>query len=324
MKGIDSDAPQPRITPEHGIAVVERRTGVSQYVLRAWEKRYGAVNPFRDSEGRRLYSDDDIERIRLLRTVSAGGRRIGIVASLSVGELRSLARNDARNDVVVRGRAPLGEAATADADQLLRECIDAVHGMDGAVTYVLLMRAVAELGPVAFVDSVASPLLKLVGDEWASGGLRPVNEHALSVALRRVLSWLLEKSSAPYEAPLLLFATLPHEAHEFGAMFAAIIAGSHQRRVSYLGPDLPVDDIAYAARRLRADVVGVSMTRSADETTLYRDVELLRAALPRSVELLIGGEAAISHEQALGARGVTVLVDRAAWESWLQSTLATE
>jgi MerR family transcriptional regulator, light-induced transcriptional regulator len=50
----------------HPIQVVTRRTGVSADVLRVWEKRYAVVTPIRSASGRRLYSDADIERLRLL------------------------------------------------------------------------------------------------------------------------------------------------------------------------------------------------------------------------------------------------------------------
>jgi DNA-binding transcriptional MerR regulator len=61
----------------HPIQVVARRTGLSPDVLRVWEKRYQAVEPGRTKTGRRLYSDDDIERLRLLREATSRGRRIG-------------------------------------------------------------------------------------------------------------------------------------------------------------------------------------------------------------------------------------------------------
>ena len=49
--------------PRHPIQVVVRRTGLSADLLRAWERRYAAVEPGRTSTGRRLYSDRDIERL---------------------------------------------------------------------------------------------------------------------------------------------------------------------------------------------------------------------------------------------------------------------
>src|SRR5919107_4915681 len=78
--------------PRHPMRVVTRRTGLSADVLRVWEKRYGVVTPSRSDTGRRLYSDTDIERLRLLHRATLAGRSIGQVAGLSTPALLELAR----------------------------------------------------------------------------------------------------------------------------------------------------------------------------------------------------------------------------------------
>ena len=64
----------------HPMRVVTRRTGLSADLLRAWERRHEVVKPSRSMGGRRLYSDDDIERLRLLYRATLAGRSIGQVA----------------------------------------------------------------------------------------------------------------------------------------------------------------------------------------------------------------------------------------------------
>ena len=74
--------------------VVTRRTGLSADVLRAWEKRYQAVDPARSEGGQRLYSDDDVDRLALLQRVTALGRNISQVAALRADQLRRLLVED--------------------------------------------------------------------------------------------------------------------------------------------------------------------------------------------------------------------------------------
>jgi DNA-binding transcriptional MerR regulator len=76
---------------KHPMAFVSRKTGLSAHVLRAWEKRYGAVSPMRTQGNHRMYSDEDVERLLLLKKVIATGRSIGQVAHLSKQELMKLA-----------------------------------------------------------------------------------------------------------------------------------------------------------------------------------------------------------------------------------------
>src|SRR5687768_5112132 len=109
----------------HPIGVVAKRTGISLHVLRAWERRYGVVEPVRTAGGQRLYTDAHIERLRLLRVVTDAGRNISHVVSLPDRELRALALEDAQTSAPV----------SPDAAVYLRECLAAGELMDGASVY---------------------------------------------------------------------------------------------------------------------------------------------------------------------------------------------
>mgnify|MGYP005869190105 CR=1 FL=1 len=112
---------------QHPIQVVSRRTGLGLDLIRAWERRYGLVEPSRSETGRRLYTDADIERLILLRRATEGGRRISDVASLSDDQLRELLREDleARDERPQTPRAPL-QPPSSD----LRPMMEAVAGLD--------------------------------------------------------------------------------------------------------------------------------------------------------------------------------------------------
>ncbi|MEO8563332.1 MAG: MerR family transcriptional regulator, partial [bacterium] len=176
-------------TPRHPISVVVDRTGLSQHLLRVWERRYGAVEPIRGEGGHRLYSDADIERLRLLRAAARAGRTIGQVARLSSDELSRLAAEDdaARSD---RGPATnlaeanavpdAARAATAEALALTR-ALDA-PALDGA-----LRRAAAQLGVATFTEQVVVPMLRQIGQEWHVGRMTIAHEHLASAVVHDIL-----------------------------------------------------------------------------------------------------------------------------------------
>jgi DNA-binding transcriptional MerR regulator len=89
----------------HAIRVVAQRTGLSPALLRAWEKRYGAVTPSRSEGGERLYSDEDVHRLVLLHRVVEEGRNISQVSSLSMEQLEALVEED-QGDPAIPGVAP--------------------------------------------------------------------------------------------------------------------------------------------------------------------------------------------------------------------------
>ncbi len=86
MKTLNYDLERPR----YSIGAASRRTGLSIHVLRAWERRYGVVRPSRTRGRQRLYTDAELERLRLLRRATEAGRTIGQVAKLSTAELQRL------------------------------------------------------------------------------------------------------------------------------------------------------------------------------------------------------------------------------------------
>src|SRR4029077_15370158 len=106
--------------------VVSRRTGLSARFIRVWEKRYGAVKPERTETNRRLYSDEQIERLSLLRDITQNGHSSGHVANLPTEKLRELSKEShATNGLADR----LPTAARA-APTFLDECVVAVKSLD--------------------------------------------------------------------------------------------------------------------------------------------------------------------------------------------------
>jgi DNA-binding transcriptional MerR regulator len=276
-------------------------------VLRAWERRYGAVEPGRTKGGQRLYSDADVLHLRLLKRATEGGRSIGSVAELSTDELVSLVGEDAES---VRGRRLVGGP---EVEPYLGACLEAADRMDAQALREELMRAVVRLSPSEFAGTVVAPLLERVGELWERGRMRPAQEHVVSTAVRQVLDWLLGRFDAPPAAPLLVAGTPEGELHEFGAMLAAVVAADAGWRVLYLGPSLPASEIAAAA-------VAVSVVDGAleDAARAGREVAALRSSLPEGVLLVVGGRRAASVE----ADGVTQVEDLVALREVLDAASA--
>ena len=78
----DPASPAPVDEPRYRIGAVCRLTGISQHVLRVWEKRYGVVEPLRSETDRRLYRESDIHRLSLLKALVDRGQAIGSIADL--------------------------------------------------------------------------------------------------------------------------------------------------------------------------------------------------------------------------------------------------
>ncbi|MEX0692491.1 MAG: MerR family transcriptional regulator [Gemmatimonadales bacterium] len=275
----------------HPIQVVVRRTGLSADVLRAWEKRYDVVEPARSDGGRRLYSDEDVELLHLLRRATEGGRSIGQVAELPREALAGLVREDERAAPPSRG------VQAGDATDVVDGALADIQDFDARRLNDRLERAMLDLPAVRFLDALVTPLLRRIGAQWEAGTLRPAQEHLASGVLLRTLHAFLAAVGTARGGPILIAATPQGVRHEFGALLAAASAAMAGWDVTYLGADLPAADIASAAQERSAAVVALSVVLPFDVGDVGKEVAAVRRGLPRETRLIVGG----SGTEALGS-----------------------
>lgn len=289
--------------PRHPIQVVARRTGLTADVIRAWERRHRAVAPERSPTSRRLYSDADVERLLLLRRATLLGRRIGDVAHLAADDLRGLVRSDEAASV----RAPQSPRPEPDDNPVamghLTACLDALRHLDAPRLESALSTAALALGSTALIEKVLAPLMRRIGDGWSEGTLGIGHEHLATVLVRSLLSTLRSAHSTPGTGPEMIVTTPVGQQHELGALMASVIAASIGWKVSYLGPDVPADDIAAAAEQRRARVVALSLVYPTEDPRIDAELRRLRHRLPPSVALVIGGPALPAYERAVREAG---------------------
>ena len=84
------NGPMPGASLSLSIAAVERDTGLSKDTLRVWERRYGFPTPQRDAQGERLYSFEQLEKLRLIKRLLDAGHRPGRVVAQPTAHLQQL------------------------------------------------------------------------------------------------------------------------------------------------------------------------------------------------------------------------------------------
>ena len=101
------------------IGELSRRTGVTDHVLRAWERRYGLLEPQRSPGGYRLYSQADEHRIRRMQAHLAAGLSAAEAAQAALNEARTVtAAADTTADGHRDGLAGYAHAMAQSLDQL--------------------------------------------------------------------------------------------------------------------------------------------------------------------------------------------------------------
>jgi len=276
------------------IHAVAERTGLSPHVIRAWERRYRAIEPERSPGKHRLYSEAEIERLAKLRRAVENGHSIGQIARLPEEELGMLLAQRPPGAPAPERPHP-GDPAAA----MRSEAVLAVERFDSAALDAALRRALLELGHNGLLQIVVAPLAEEVGERWRRGALTAAHEHFFTAAVKVFLGGLTRQFVTPLTAPRIIVATPSGQLHELGALMAAAAAANLGWRSIYLGPGLPAHEIAGAALRQEAAAVALSIVYPEDDPNLARELTDLARLLPASTRILAGGRAARAYIDTL-------------------------
>lgn len=301
----------------HPIKIVARRTGLTPHVIRMWEKRYQAVLPQRTPTNRRLYSEADIERLSLLHRATVAGRSIGQVARLPTKKLQALVTEDEATSVLSWQR-PEAAAKTALPHSHLTGCLLAVEQLNADALEDVLTQAAVDVGQAVLLEQVIVPLMHTIGDRWRNGSLRIAHEHMASAVVRTFVGAYREGGAKSTAAPHIIVATLAGQMHELGACLVAATAASEGWCITYLGANLPPEEIAGAAQRRQAKAVALSMVYPADNPAIVQELRQLRRSLPAEVTVIVGGRAADGYSKVLEEIGATRLDDLASFRATLE------
>ncbi|HVP27948.1 MAG TPA: MerR family transcriptional regulator [Myxococcota bacterium] len=275
--------------PTYALGAASRLTGLTPSLLRAWERRYGAVQPLRTPGGTRRYRAADLERLQLLKAAVDTGHRIGQLARLDAAELERLVT-----------------PSEASPRPRLDEILGALDSLDGAAAQRLLSLQLSALGAVGFARELALPLLREIGERWATQRMAIASEHMATGVVRSMLGSALQPTPTSLRGPRIVFATPSGERHEIGLQMAALTALGAGANPVYLGADLPVEEVLGAADRTGAAAVALGLV-SLPAVQAARAVNALRGGLPLQVHVWLGGAGARDVELADGVERIESL-----------------
>ena len=282
----------------YAIRYVSRRTGLTPHVIRAWEKRYQAVVPLRSPKNRRLYSEDDVQRLLLLKRVADEGHNISHIAKLDSSELLELAQQKASMTpwALNNNGRHLQQKAAQDYRS---ECLSAVINLDPDRLNQSYDQAAVDLTRSALLKEVIVPLFEEIGNLWRNGSLKIINEHMATSVTRTVLLNMLRATAVSDSAPRIVIATAVGQWHDMGALTVALTAAEYGWHPLYYGPNLPVEEIAAAVKQSSARAVAISITHLLDQYPLVSELRKLRRYIGNDLIVFLGGQAVSGHPQII-------------------------
>ena len=253
------------------IGELSRRVGVSADLLRAWERRYGLLQPARSAGDFRLYSEADEERVRAMKRHLARG--------LSAAQAARAAQAEPAN-----GDGQPTSTVLSESSALL---LEALERYDEAAAHALFDSLLGAFGTETVLTDVVLPVLRSIGERWTAGEVTIAQEHFASSVLRgRLLG--LARDWGRGSGPGAVLACPSGERHDLPLLLFGVALRGSGWRITFLGADTPIATIAEAARSLGARAIVLNAVTP--ERLIAVDGEI--AELARHVPVAIGGPGA--------------------------------
>jgi len=309
---------------KYPIRVVSNKTGLSTHVIRAWEKRYNAVNPDRTDSNRRQYTDHEVRRLERLNRLTSLGYNISQIAQLSDDELKELLPERIRTtfeemDDDAEGLQIESEAFSSDASEIIEQSLAAINALDQKKFERILMRASAMFSQPELIDRIINPLINKNGELWAHGSLRTTHEHFATAVLRSFLGNLWSSFEVPDSAPKIIVTTPAGQVHELGALIVAVTSSALGWQTIYLGPNLPAEEIVAAAELKECEMVSLSIVYPPADKDMSEELKKLRRLLPANIEIIAGGRAVRTYDKVLQEINATVINTLSDFRKYLQN-----
>ncbi|MBN9688422.1 MULTISPECIES: MerR family transcriptional regulator [unclassified Corallococcus] len=288
------------------IHIAAELSGVRVELIRAWERRYGVLEPERTPSGYRVYTDRDVALLKRLKALTDEGVSISEAAKL-VPQLR------AELDAAPSPSAEGADARTGAQPESWRAAVmAAAEAYDQPRVVRVLDEVLAALPPLKAFEDVLVPVQREVGERWHAGTLTVAQEHLVTQVVRERLVSLLHGAPRGGRKHAVL-ACFPEEEHEIGLLGVALRLRHAGVRVTLLGQRVPAEGLGETVARAKPDVVGLSAVTNRGATVFEDVLERIMDALPKGLPLWVGGPAAQAHADICERLGVRLFSHEDDW-----------
>lgn len=271
----------------YNISEVSSISGIPKDLLRMWERRYGYPNPVRDIHNDRRYTNQDLEKLVLIRQLLDQGKRPGKLVGQPIEQLQKMLQQ------------PQTDSSTDELGVLLKS-----H--DASALRQWLLSQLRALGLRSFVHKTMVPTIKQVGEAWSRGELAIHEEHLYTEMMKSMVrqAMSVHKQEAVH-FPKVMLTTVPGEQHGMGLLMVEALLRLAGAEVIPFGTEMPFKDIQEAAIRHRVDIIGLSFSASFKTEDAVVVLSGLRQMVDQNIEIWAGGEALSNSELTLN--GVLIL-----------------
>jgi DNA-binding transcriptional MerR regulator len=264
---------------KYSIKELEQLSGIKAHTLRIWEQRYNFIKPKRTETNIRFYNDNDLKLILNVSLLKENGHKISKISRMCSEEMQSEVVKLTQERLTFPEQMHAMTLAMIDCDekgfQKIMETNVAIHGMENFMLHLVF------------------PFLHKVGIMWQTGSVSPSHEHFISGLIHRKLEAAIDHLPCPdsYHKRFLLF--LPEgELHDLSLLFSSYLLKKRHHEVIYLGPNLPLYDLASIYESHHPDYFLTILTSHPPACQVSQYIRSISELFPESTILIAGRQVA--------------------------------
>ncbi|WP_129704631.1 MerR family transcriptional regulator [Priestia megaterium] len=295
---------------KYNIKAISNMVGIQPGTLRAWERRYQILNPVRNDSGHRLYTEEDLRKLKWLTEKVSGGFTISQAVSLLETESSTVGTFEEEGEV--------------DSPQKIRdELLTILLSFEEGKAQDLINHAFSLYSVEKVVIDILGSLLVKVGDMWEKGQITSAHEHYTTQVLKTRISMIFYSLPSNGLLPKAIAVCGPNETHEVGLLVFTLFLRRKGFEVIYLGSSIEDKDVELIVKEVDPTFLFMSCTMMENaEKTLNLTNQMIKKFPHLKVGL--GGYVfdGLDSKRKGEAQPFILGNTKEEWNSWLTKKLA--
>jgi len=295
---------------KYNIKAISNMVGIQPGTLRAWERRYQILNPVRNESGHRLYTEEDLRKLKWLTEKVSGGFTISQAVSLLETESSTVGAFEEEGEV--------------DSPQKIRdELLTMLLSFEEGKAQDLINHAFSLYSVEKVVIDILGSLLVTVGDMWEKGQITSAHEHYTTQVLKTRISMIFYSLPSNGLLPKAIAVCGPNETHEVGLLVFTLFLRRKGFEVIYLGSSIEDKDVELIVKEVDPTFLFMSCTMLENaEKTLNLTNQMIKK-FPHLKVGLGGYVFDVLDSKRKGEAQPFILGNtKEEWNSWLTKKLA--
>ncbi|GAB3204470.1 DNA-binding transcriptional MerR regulator [Pontibacter aydingkolensis] len=261
---------------QYTIKELEHLSGIKAHTIRIWEQRYSILSPKRTETNIRYYDDADLKSILNISLLNERGYKISKIAQMPPEQIMQKVQQLCEESC--RGSHHISTLVKAMVD------------MDEEAFDKTLSTAALQLGLKETMSEVIYPFLTKIGILWQTGNITPAHEHFVSNLIRQKLIVAIDGQvvRAPEDAPVYILYLPEGELHELVLLYVNYLLRSSNKKVVYLGQNLPFTDLELTYRQFNTKYIFTVLTATPERDQVQGYINKMAATFPECIVYMYG------------------------------------